>query len=55
MTDPIRGKVARILNSRDMVINVGSRSGVAVGMRFDVMDAKGEDIRDPTPENCWAP
>ena len=47
MTKPIRGKVARILNSRDMVINVGSGSGVVVGMRFDVMDARGEDVEDP--------
>jgi hypothetical protein len=47
MTEPIRGKVARILNSREMVINVGAQSGVAVGMRFEVMDIKGEDIRDP--------
>ena len=53
MTEPIRGKVARILNSREMVINVGSDSGVAVGMRFEVMDAKGEDILDPDMENCW--
>lgn len=47
MTEPIRGKVARILNSREMVINVGARNGVTVGMRFGVMDAKGEDIPDP--------
>ena len=47
MTEPIRGKVARILNSREMVINVGAHNGVTVGMRFVVMDAKGEDIRDP--------
>lgn len=47
MTEPIRGKVARILNSREMVINVGAHSGVTVGMRFEVMDAKGEDIQDP--------
>ena len=47
MTAPIRGKVARILNSREMVINVGVQNGVTVGMRFEVMDAKGEDIRDP--------
>ena len=47
MTAPIRGKVARILNSREMVINVGAHNGVTVGMRFEVMDAKGEDIRDP--------
>ena len=47
MTEPIRGKVARILTSRDMVINVGSSSGVAVGMRFEVMDTKGQDVQDP--------
>lgn len=47
MTKPIRGKVARILTSRDMVINVGSKSGVVVGMRFEVMDTKGKDIQDP--------
>ena len=47
MTEPIRGKVARILNSREMIINIGSDSGVAVGMRFAVMDTRGEDILDP--------
>ena len=47
MIESIRGKVARILNSREMAINVGSDSGVTVGMRFDVMDTKGEDIQDP--------
>ena len=44
---PIRGLVARILSSRDLVINVGSRDGVNVGMYFDVLDPKGEDIKDP--------
>jgi hypothetical protein len=44
---PNRGKVARILNSRDLAINVGSRDGVVVGMYFDVLDPKGEDIKDP--------
>ena len=47
MTAPLRGKVARILNSRDMAINIGSRGGVAAGMRFDVIDASGQDIQDP--------
>ena len=47
MPEPIRGKVAQILNSRELVINVGSNSGVVIGMRFEVMDAKGEDVRDP--------
>ena len=43
----IRGKVARILNSRELVINLGSEQGVVLGMCFDVLDPKGEDIKDP--------
>ena len=46
-SEPIRGKVARILDARELVINVGSRDGVIVGMYFDVLDPKGEDIKDP--------
>jgi len=47
MADLIRGKVARILNSREIAINVGSKHGVVAGMLFDILDPKGEDIRDP--------
>lgn len=43
----LRGKVARILDSRNLVINIGSQHGVKIGMYFDVMDPKGDDIRDP--------
>ena len=43
----LRGKVARILNSRELAINLGAKHGVEVGMLFDVLDPKGEDIRDP--------
>lgn len=43
----IRGKVARILNSRELVLNVGSAKGVTTGMYFDILDTKGEDILDP--------
>lgn len=43
----ITGKVAKILNARDLVINRGSAHGVALGMRFAVLDAKGENIADP--------
>lgn len=45
--EAIRGKVARILNSRELAINVGAADGVKVGMYFDVLDPKGEDIKDP--------
>jgi hypothetical protein len=47
MSEPIRAKVARILNSREIAITAGSANGVVTGMYFDVMDPKGEDIRDP--------
>jgi hypothetical protein len=47
MMDRIRGKVAKILNSREIAISVGSASGVVTGMYFDVVDPKGEDITDP--------
>lgn len=43
----IRGKVARVLSSRQLVINVGLENGVANGMKFDVLDPKGDDIKDP--------
>ncbi len=47
MADLIRGKVARVLNSREVALNVGLNNGVEVGMCFDILDAKGEDIKDP--------
>lgn len=47
MTKAIHGKVARVLNSREVALNIGSADGVAIGLYFDIMDAKGEDITDP--------
>ena len=47
MTDLIRGKIARVLNSREVAINLGSGNGVKVGMHFDVLDKNSEDIMDP--------
>ena len=44
---PIRGKVAQILNTRELVINLGSNDGITPGMYFDVMNPKGMDIEDP--------
>ena len=37
----IRGKVAKILNTREVVINIVSKDGVEVGMKFEVLDPKG--------------
>ena len=47
MTQPIRGKVARVLNKREIAINIGSNHGVTIGMYFDVMDVNETDIIDP--------
>lgn len=47
MTEPIRGKVARVLNEREIAINLGRANGVTVGMYFDVIHPKGLEIEDP--------
>ena len=47
MGEPVRGRVARILSSRELVINRGTDDGVSVGMRFAVLDPAGENIHDP--------
>lgn len=44
---PIRGKVARILTSRQLALNIGEQHSVTIGMKFDVLDPKGDDITDP--------
>ncbi len=46
MRDPIRGKVARVLNSRELALNLGSEHGVRIGMFFDILDPKGDNITD---------
>jgi len=43
----IEGKVAQILNARELVINRGASDGVQVGMRFAVLNANSGEIRDP--------
>ena len=44
---PIRGKVAQILNSREVALNLGLDDGVEIGMLFDIVTPKGHDITDP--------
>ncbi len=46
-TKPIRGKIAKVLNSREVAINVGEEQGVEVGMVFDILAPNGDVIRDP--------
>ena len=47
MDQPIQGKVAKILSSREIVLNIGIEHGVDLGMSFDVMAASESDIVDP--------
>ena len=47
MTKPIRGKVASVINEREIAINVGSAHGVNVGMYFNVLEVQDEEIKDP--------
>jgi len=45
MTERVEGKVAQVLNSREVALNVGSDKGVRVGMYFEILEP--EDIEDP--------
>ncbi len=44
---PIRGKVARILNIRDLVLNRGTDHSVYVGMEFVILNRNAQNIVDP--------
>lgn len=43
----IHGKVAQLLNVRQLALNVGYKHGVAQGMHFAVLNRNAGDIRDP--------
>ena len=47
MKEPIKGKVAHILSSRELALNVGSKNGVEEGMYFEIMNDEGSEIFDP--------
>jgi len=46
-TSKIEGRVAQILNARELVINRGSQHGVSKGMKFSVLSEAPMEIRDP--------
>lgn len=46
-TSLLSGKVAAILNARELVINKGSASGVMLGMKFKVLSDEPTEIYDP--------
>ena len=46
-TEQIRGKIAQIINSREVALNIGSDHGVQLNMLFDILTPRGFDIMDP--------
>jgi hypothetical protein len=44
----IRGKVAQILNEREVVINIGKDAGVKIGMKFKILANYGPRNRRAT-------
>ena len=45
--EPIHGKVARVLTTREVALNRGSTDGVRSGMVFKILTPKGAEIEDP--------
>ena len=46
-TEPIRGKVAKVISTRVVALNIGTNSGVQEGMLFDIVVAGTLEITDP--------
>lgn len=46
MTKPIRGKIAGLITSNRVALNIGSEAGVKVGMRFQILSTP-IGIKDP--------
>ncbi len=44
---PVEGKIARILDEYNVVINVGRRQGVYEGMPFVVFAMSDDEVKDP--------
>ena len=47
LVEPIRGKVARVLSTREVALNKGAVDGVRIGMVFKILSTSGSDITDP--------
>lgn len=45
--EPLRGKVAAILNERELAINIGTTDGVKPGMKFKVLAEYPTEVFDP--------
>lgn len=48
----VKGYVVKLVSSEQLILNLGSSDGVAVGALFDVLDPHTRDVTDPiTKEN----
>jgi len=47
MSELIEGKVAQVLNEREVAINIGTEHGVKRGMEFEILSEKPIVITDP--------
>ena len=47
MTERLEGRVAGILNDREVVITLGEVSGVEIGMEFAILSPQAHEIIDP--------
>ena len=47
MTERLEGRVANILNEREVAVNIGARDGVEVGMKFAILSPNPIAIVDP--------
>ena len=45
--EPIRGKVAKVLSHREVVLNIGKAHNVEIGMVFDILYRGYDEITDP--------
>ncbi len=45
--EPIRGKIAKVISSREVALNIGKDCNVQVGMLFDIVVPGNLEIRDP--------
>lgn len=45
--EPLKGKVAAVLNERELAINIGASGGVEPGMKFKVLADEPAEVLDP--------
>lgn len=45
--EPLVGRVAMVLNERELAINIGATDGVEIGMKFKVLADEPTEILDP--------